>query len=90
MSGLFITVASIIALVLGYQGIEWTWLFLVALGYFFPVALSRYNQTMSLLDGGKVGLVTISFVWIYLASVAGVAFNYFVGLGVGWLVASVF
>ena len=90
MTILLTTVASIAALIAGYLGWPLVWLLLLALGYFFPVSLTHYDQTMALLRQERVGLVTFSFLWMYFASLVGVSVTYGVGMVAKWLVQSIF
>jgi len=88
MSFLLTTVASIAALIAGYLHWTWLWLFLIAIGYFFPVCLTRYAQTMQLLQQQRIGFVTFSFLYMYLASLVGVLVMYGIGMGVNWIIQS--
>lgn len=86
MTKTLITIASLSSLAIGYLAISPWWLLLLAFGYFFPQCLMRYNETMALIENERIGLVTISFIWIYVASIIGVSLMYGVGTIIEWLV----
>lgn len=90
MTKLLATVASIAALIAGYLILPMWWLLLIGLGYFFPVCLSRYDQTILLLRHRRLGFVTFAFVWMYLASLAGVSITYGVGRVARWFIEFIF
>lgn len=90
MTTLLVTAASIAALIMGYFALPMLWLLLVALGYFFPSCLAKYDRIMNLLEQERIGLVTFAFAWIYLASLVGIAFNYGAGRAIYWLVQFIF
>lgn len=90
MYGLIATASSLAGIAIGYLGYGYLWVALLALGYFIPTLGARYNQLARLTQRGSYRAVTISVVWVYVASLIGMLISYGLGYALQWAVTSLF